>query len=914
MRVFLLKKILITLSFLLIVALFNPVRSQFWTEDFLQTNNNSPAFANGYISANGTWTVTDLAGNTGGDANKFYVSCTEAGMNANNCGAVCPGAPLPPPTPYIGQSLHIGNVASMWALLCQAGDCGALYNAGDGGLGFSDASTETRAESPVINCTGHSNITLTFNYIEFGDGGNDNAQVWYFDGASWSMLLDMPKTSCGDGTGGPCNQVPCDGTKQGYWTAIPAINLPASADSNPNVKIGFRWVNNNDGVGTDPSFAVSHIELTSSTSANTITAGNLIGPFCAGSTATLPFTSTGTFTGGNVYTAQLSDAAGSFASPVDLGTFPSTANVGNITLTFPANTPAGSGYLIQIVSSAPSATSNTIGPFTINPSLPLSVTVTANPSTSICPGQCVTFTASPVNGGTTPTYQWQINGVNAPSPSTNDTYTSCTLQNNDQVTVIVTSNATCVTNSPATSTAQVITYVSTMPFSVTLSTNPSPLVICSGDPIELTANTVNGGTPTYEWTVNGTTLPGINTQTVNYNGTPIPLTDGTVVCVISASSLSGCITNSPDTACVTVSVATNLLPTAQITADKDSICVGESVTFTSVITNGGSAPSYQWMINSNPVPAPAGTGSTFTTTSLVANDIVSLEITSNSSCVSTPTATSNFVVVDVLPFITPTITIAPNSGVCKGQLITFSSNTSGHGTAPKFKWFKNGVPVPGNSNSASLTISSSIFNEGDTLTCMMISNYPCLVQDTVFSNKYIIHLLDPATVNVGPDQSIIYGETVKFEPDLNGPVSQGTYLWYPDSTLSCNTCYSPVASPLVNSAYVIIYKNQNGCIARDTINIEVKPNYDIFIPSGFSPNGDNVNDVFYVRGTYVKSINVKIWDRFGGKVFESAYINFGWDGTKDYKALNSGVYVYYVTVTYLDGTIKDFKGNVTLSR
>jgi hypothetical protein len=54
--------------------------------------------------------------------------------------------------------------------------------------------TELRAESPTINCSGQTGITLSFNYIEFGDGTEDNAQVWYFDGVTWSMLADMPKT------------------------------------------------------------------------------------------------------------------------------------------------------------------------------------------------------------------------------------------------------------------------------------------------------------------------------------------------------------------------------------------------------------------------------------------------------------------------------------------------------------------------------------------------------------------------------------------------------------------------------------------------------------------------------------------------------------------------------------------------
>lgn len=245
----------------LLFSITNIVKAQFWTEDFSDFNTTPSSVANGFIGLNGMWTETQLAGNTGADANKFFISCTEAGMLANNCASGCPTGPVPPPSPFLFQSLHIGSVPSTYAFLCLLGDCGALYNAGDGGLGLSDASTEVRVESPSINCTGKTNIVLTFNYIEFGDGSNDNAETWYYNGSSWSLLVDMSKTACGNGTGGPCNTVACGNSTRGIWTQTSNIFLPASANNNPAIKIGFRWVNNNDGVGTDPSFAVADIKL-----------------------------------------------------------------------------------------------------------------------------------------------------------------------------------------------------------------------------------------------------------------------------------------------------------------------------------------------------------------------------------------------------------------------------------------------------------------------------------------------------------------------------------------------------------------------------------------------------------------------------------------------------------------------------
>lgn len=122
------------------------------------------------------------------------------------------------------------------------------------------------------------------------------------------------------------------------------------------------------------TFSINDFAFNGSTSCgslNTITTGTVAStPFtvtCPSTTTagTVNFTSTGTFTAGNIYTAQLSDATGSFAAPTTIGTFNSTANTGTINITVPAGTSTGSGYLIRIVSNAPSTIGSSSAPFTI---------------------------------------------------------------------------------------------------------------------------------------------------------------------------------------------------------------------------------------------------------------------------------------------------------------------------------------------------------------------------------------------------------------------------------------------------------------------------------------------------------------------------------------------------------------------
>lgn len=206
----------------------------FWTEAF-ENSCAAGCYANGSNTGNGAWSVI-ATGFNDFDANNWYVSNAEGGQAAGVCGTGC----------NTDESLHLG--ADSWLV----GDIGAAYDAG--GCVFTCTSTDRRAESPTINCTGQSGITLAFNYIENGSGATDNATLWYYNGASWSQLFDLVKTStCSDA---------CSGAGQGLWAAY-SITLPASADNNANVKIGFRWVNNDDGVGTDPSFAVDDITLSS---------------------------------------------------------------------------------------------------------------------------------------------------------------------------------------------------------------------------------------------------------------------------------------------------------------------------------------------------------------------------------------------------------------------------------------------------------------------------------------------------------------------------------------------------------------------------------------------------------------------------------------------------------------------------
>ncbi|MBW8051557.1 MAG: PKD domain-containing protein [Cytophagales bacterium] len=215
---------------------------------------------------------------------------------------------------------------------------------------------------------------------------------------------------------------------------------------------------------------------------------------------------------------------------------------------------------------------------TVNTLAPASVSITSTTNT-ICAGDNLTFTATPTNEGGTPAYQWQVNGGNVGTNS--PTYATTNLTNGDAVTCIMTSSLSCVTGSPATSNAVIITVTPSLPASVLISASPNP-PICAGDNVIFTATQTNGGTPTYQWQVNG-----VNVGTdSSYSSSA--LNNGDSVTCIMTSTLT-CATGSPATSNVVV-MAVNPLPTPSI-----------SQQFDSVLTVDTTYSSYQWLFNDDTI-------------------------------------------------------------------------------------------------------------------------------------------------------------------------------------------------------------------------------------------------------------------------------------------------------------------------
>jgi hypothetical protein len=231
----------------LLVALSASAQTPFWTENF-GSGCNRGQLASAYTGTNGAWTIAST-GSNGSHANTWFVSATSANTGAANCQESCIF------NFNNNGTLHVSNVTiTIPNFVNVLADTGSSYfTGGFSVLGITSNSSQ-RAESPTINCTGQTNVTVSFIYIENGQSSIDDAQLVYSpdNGTTWTVVDALAKTS---------------GCAYGQWTAFSAT-LPASADNNAAIKIGFAWVNNDDGQGSDPSFSVDDIALTSGTTTN----------------------------------------------------------------------------------------------------------------------------------------------------------------------------------------------------------------------------------------------------------------------------------------------------------------------------------------------------------------------------------------------------------------------------------------------------------------------------------------------------------------------------------------------------------------------------------------------------------------------------------------------------------------------
>ena len=114
--------------------------------------------------------------------------------------------------------------------------------------------------------------------------------------------------------------------------------------------------------------------------------------------------------------------------------------------------------------------------------------------------------------------------------------------------------------------------------------------------------------------------------------------------------------------------------------------------------------------------------------------------------------------------------------------------------------------------------------------------------------------------------------------------------------------------------YTLTFEDENGCIITKILQIRIKKNSEVYIPQIFSPNGDQVNDIWEPQiGSSLRFVSLIIFDRWGNQIHHSTTVP-GWDGNTKNKPVNPGVYVYLISVQNAQGIVKEYYGDLTLIR
>ena len=303
----------------------------------------------------------------------------------------------------------------------------------------------------------------------------------------------------------------------------------------------------------------------------------------------------------------------------------------------------------------------------------VSVSIISDKDTAICAGTLVTFNATAINAGTSPVYQWQVNGLNAGTNAA--IFTTSNLNNGDKVSCMVTSNSTCIVNPQAISDTITISVIAPVTPSVSISSSITG-AICSATPVTFTAAPVNGGAhPVCQWQINGVNA-GSNSEIFTTNN----LSNGDIVNCILTNNASCNVTPSAVSNDIMINVDPTIFPSISINASSFEVCEGTLVTFSAASFNTGNNPGYQWQVNGVNVAS----GSNYTTSSLGSNDIVQCLITpANSVCSNALNIASNYISIVVDP--RPAFTIQPdNPKISFGDTLQLSvSDTS---NVNVYKW------------------------------------------------------------------------------------------------------------------------------------------------------------------------------------------------------------------------------------
>jgi gliding motility-associated-like protein len=559
--------------------------------------------------------------------------------------------------------------------------------------------------------------------------------------------------------------------------------------------------------------------------------------------------------------------------------------------------------------------------------------------TSICAGDCISFTDNSTGGPTS--WNWIFQGASTTTSNSNAPTNICYPSPGTYAVTLIISN---ICGSDTGISAGYINVQSSSGSGVLISGN---LTFCQGSNTTLS---VPSAFSTYQWYLNGQPISGANSS---FYTTQVP---GSYYVTVGGGN---CITTSN-----TVIVSTQNIVEANINSTADTLCPGDLATLQS--TNN--ATNYQWLLNGTLIAGQSNASLTISTpgnyqlitttsqgcsdTSVVYNiadagaaapsisssigsfsfcegESITLSVNGNysnyqwqlfnsnitgansSSLIVTQAGTYSLqltingcntasppvqVIVNTLPLAN---IIASSNVFCNGESISLQSEN----IADTYQWLFNGSVLPLNQQQINV-------GEAGTYQLTLTNAQGCTAQSNAVN--ILESVIQPVSIIYDTTFGFCVGEALTLTAS---PIGYATYQWYLNSVpVSTQNTINASASGIYN----LVVTNSDDCSTETSVNLLFNDCGSIYLPNAFSPNGDGINDMFRPLGNDIASFEMWIYNRFGEMIFYTNNKNIGWDGTYNLVNAPVGVYVYHFKAFDISG--KELfhngtnKGNVTLLR
>ncbi|NPA34047.1 MAG: gliding motility-associated C-terminal domain-containing protein [Chlorobi bacterium] len=235
---------------------------------------------------------------------------------------------------------------------------------------------------------------------------------------------------------------------------------------------------------------------------------------------------------------------------------------------------------------------------------------------------------------------------------------------------------------------------------------------------------------------------------------------------------------------------------------------------------------------------------------------------------------------------------------CEPLLFEYSATAVGGVGTVSFQWID--TPV----------IGVPLITPPDTHVLVVYDDLNCA--DTII---FLSPPFSPPSVEFSPSVDTIIWREEAVAVSVSGEVERiSSYYWTVIGVDDPPQNLTPILAPDSTTMYIFHGISPEGCEVIDTIIIVVEYIEEVYVPDAFSPNGDGVNDVFRVRARGTMNFNMRIYNRWGIKVFETSETTGEWDGTYRGTPQDVDAYVVVIKVKFRSGKEQLIKKPILLIR